>query len=95
VALACLASLAGMLAPLAGAQTTVLAAAPQRVEVVGATPLSGAGLRRNQIAAPVQSASDEDLNQTASGDLSEFMNRRLGSVHVNNLQGNPLQMDVN
>ncbi len=92
VALACLSGL--WLLP-ASAQTTAAAQPVERVEVVGATPLNGANLRRNQIAAPVQSASDEDLTRTASGDLSEFMNRRMGSVHVNSITGNPLQMDVN
>jgi outer membrane receptor protein involved in Fe transport len=28
-------------------------------------------------------------------DLSDFLNRNLGSVHVNDMQGNPYQMDVN
>lgn len=92
LSLACVASL---LAAPAWAQTTPPAQKLERVEVIGATPVNGANLRRNQIAAPVQSASDEDLNQTASGDLSEFMNRRMGSVHVNSTTGNPLQMDVN
>ena len=63
LSLACVASL--LSAP-AWAQTTPPAQKLERVEVIGATPVNGAYLRRNQIAAPVQSASDEDLNQTAS-----------------------------
>jgi outer membrane receptor protein involved in Fe transport len=64
------------------------------VEVIGNTPLPGIGQARNEIAAPVQSANSRDIDSSGSLDLSDFMNRRLGSVHVNDMQGNPYQMDV-
>ena len=64
------------------------------VEVIGNTPLPGIGQARNEIAAPVQSANSRDIDSSGSLDLSDFMNRRLGSVHVNDIQGNPYQMDV-
>lgn len=64
------------------------------VEVIGNTPLPGLGQARNEIAAPVQSANSRDIDGSGSLDLSDFMNRRLGSVHVNDMQGNPYQMDV-
>lgn len=64
------------------------------VEVVGTTPLPGIGQPRNEIAAPVQSATSADLARSGALELGEFMNRRLGSVHVNETQGNPFQMDV-
>lgn len=64
------------------------------VEVIGNTPLPGIGQARNEIAAPVQSATSKDIDNSGSLDLSDFMNRRLGSVHVNDMQGNPYQMDV-
>ncbi len=65
------------------------------VEVIGSTPLPGIGQPRNEIAAPVQSATSRDLQQSGALDLSDFMNRSLGSVHVNDIQGNPYQLDVN
>ncbi len=74
----------------AQAQETSLPA----VEVVGMTPLPGIGQPLNQIAAAVQSARSSDLERSGALDLSDFMNRRLGSVHVNEMQGNPFQMDV-
>ena len=64
------------------------------VEVVGSTPLPGIGQPRNEIAAPVQTATRRDIERSGALDLSDFMNRNLGSVHVNNLQGSPYQMDV-
>ena len=64
------------------------------VEVIGTTPLPGIGQPRNEIAAPVQSATSADIERSGALDLGDFMNRRLGSVHVNEMQGNPFQMDV-
>jgi len=65
------------------------------VEVIASMPLPGMGQSRNEIAAPVQSASSRDIERSGALELGDFMNRRLGSVHVNEMQGNPFQMDVN
>lgn len=64
------------------------------VEVIGATPLPGIGQSRNEIAAPVQSARSGDIERSGALDLGDFMNRTMGSVHINEMQGNPFQMDV-
>jgi outer membrane receptor protein involved in Fe transport len=73
----------------AGMETTM-----QTVEIIGTTPLPGIGQRRNEIAAPVQTAKRRDIERSGALDLGDFMNRMLGSVHVNEIQGNPFQMDV-
>jgi outer membrane receptor protein involved in Fe transport len=65
------------------------------VDVVGSMPLPGLGQPRDEIAAPVQTANQQDMKDSGALDLSDFMNRRLGSVHVTETQGNPYQMDVN
>ncbi len=65
------------------------------VEIIGNTPLPGIGQPRNEIAAPVQTANRRDIERSGALELGEFMNRRLGSVHVNEMQGNPFQIDVN
>jgi len=65
-----------------------------QVEIIGTTPLPGIGQPRNQVAAPVQTANSAGIERSGALDLGEFMNRRLGSVHVNEMQGNPFQMDV-
>ncbi len=74
-----------------GAGETMLPA----VVVVGISPLPGADIDPDQVAAPVQSASAEDVERTHALDLTEFMRRSLGSVYVNDVQNNPLQPDVN
>jgi outer membrane receptor protein involved in Fe transport len=65
------------------------------VEVIGSTPLPGIGQPRNEIAAPAQTARSRDIERSGALELGDFMNRTLGSVHVNEMQGNPFQMDVN
>ena len=84
LACACLASGA------ASAQTT-----PHRVEVVGVSPLPGLDLPKDQVPAAVQTASGDDLARSHAAELSQFLSRRLGGVHVNEMQGNPVQPDIN
>ena len=83
------------LALLTGHATAQTLATLPKVEVIGTSPLPGLGQPRNEIAAPVQSAKSADIAASGALDLSDFMNRRLGSVHVNEMQGNPYQIDVN
>lgn len=63
------------------------------VEVIGTTPM-GATQPARQVAAPTRRLTDQDMQRSGAADVSELMSRRMASVHVNNLQGNPLQMDV-
>lgn len=65
------------------------------VNVIGTTPLPGMSQAKEEIPSAVQSASSRDLERSGSSDLSSFMNRNLGSVHINENQGNPFQADVN
>ncbi|MBB5393127.1 MULTISPECIES: TonB-dependent receptor [unclassified Herbaspirillum] len=85
----------GAAASVAGqAQALAASAELPTVEVVGTTPLPGIGQSRNEMAAPVQTATSKDIQRSGALDLGDFMNRRLGSVYVNEMQGNPFQMDV-
>lgn len=65
------------------------------VTIIGGAPLPGLEVPRDRVPAPVQTATDADLDRSQSLDLSSFMNRRLGSVYVNEIQNNPLQPDIN
>lgn len=65
------------------------------VTVIGAAPLPGLDIPRDQIPANVQTATDEDLERLHALDLSSFLSRSLGSVSVNETQGNPFQPDIN
>ena len=66
----------------------------ETIDVIGTTPLHGVGLPRDWIPANVQTATDKDFERAGTLDLSEFMNRNLGSVSINQAQNNPLQPDV-
>ena len=50
---------------------------------------------RSKIPAPVQTATAAISSSSGALDLSDFLNRRLDGVHVNEMQGNPFQPDVN
>ncbi|GIX29299.1 MAG: TonB-dependent receptor [Burkholderiales bacterium] len=64
------------------------------VEVIGTTPLPDLGVPLEQVPANVQAATDREIQTQNPLDLSEFMVRNLGSVHVNQAQNNPFQPDV-
>jgi len=64
------------------------------VEVLGVTPLSGRGVSLDKIPAHVQSVSAEQLQAGQTTSLADYMNRYMGSVHINEAQNNPLQPDV-
>lgn len=64
-------------------------------DTIEVTPLNGGAQPRNAIAAPVQTASGDDLRNSNAIDLTEFLNRKFSGVYFNESQGNPLQPDVN
>ncbi len=66
----------------------------EAIEVIGITPTHGIGLPEELIPFNVQSATSKDLEQSQTLDLTDFMNRNLGSVTINDAQNNPLQADV-
>lgn len=72
-----------------------LAAQSAKINVISETPLAGTNLQIDQIAAPVQTATAVDIENSGALDLSHFMNRQLNGVFLNEMQGNPFQPDVN
>jgi outer membrane receptor protein involved in Fe transport len=77
------------------ASTAQAQPAPQRVEVVGITPVPGLDFPKDWVPANVQTARATDVERSHAIDLTGFMARQLGSVHLNEVQGNPFQPDVN
>ena len=75
--------------------TLILAGGAFTTDVVASTPLPGIELARDQIPSPVQLANRKDIEDSGALDLSDFLNRRLTGVHVNEIQGNPYQPDIN
>jgi outer membrane receptor protein involved in Fe transport len=66
----------------------------ESIEVIGITPAHGTGLPVDMIPFAIQSATAEDIERSQSLDLSQFLNRNLGSVTINEAQNNPLQPDI-
>ena len=64
------------------------------IEVISNTPLGNTGLDLKKIPGNVQIAEDEEINRHEALGLSDFMNRRLESVNINDTQNNPYQPDV-
>jgi outer membrane receptor protein involved in Fe transport len=65
------------------------------VDVIGTTPLPGVDLPLDKIPSPAQSGLARDIDESGALDLSDFLNRRMNGVYVNEVQGNPFQPDVN
>jgi outer membrane receptor protein involved in Fe transport len=81
--------------PLSRTITMALVAQSSKVDVVANTPLRGMDLPINEIPAPVQTATQADIQNSSALDLADFMNRRLNGVYINEMQDNPFQPDVN
>ena len=62
---------------------------------VVATPLPGEKVPIGLIPAPVQVVSGADVERIAALDLSAFLARRANGIYLNEVQGNPLQADLN
>ena len=81
--------------PVSRAITLELRSQASSIDVVSVTPLPGTDLSRDQIPAPVQAASAKDIEDSGALDISDFLNKRLNGVYVNENQANPFQPDVN
>ena len=77
------------------AVTMTLGALRNQVDVVSTAPLPGVDRSLEEIPSPVQASDQRDISNSGALDLSSFMNLRLSGVHLNELQGNPFQADLN
>jgi len=66
----------------------------EAIEVIGTTPVPGAELPRTKIPYRIQSASDRDLEQSLSTDLTDYATRKIGGLVINEAQSNRLQPDI-
>jgi iron complex outermembrane recepter protein len=66
----------------------------QEVVVVGTAVLPDSGVPLDEVPANVQRLNAGQLNREKALDLSDALNRMVGSVSINDTQGNPLQPDV-
>ena len=63
-------------------------------EVVAVTPMQVGGVDIDKIPAAVQTVTAKQISKAQSISLADYINRYLGSVHINEAQNNPLQPDV-
>jgi outer membrane receptor protein involved in Fe transport len=80
----------------APASDVAVAVGPQlgRVEIIGTSPLPGQGIDRNLLPYNTQVIKRDQLDASQSVNLSDFMNRRMVGVQVNDIQGSPFQGDL-
>ena len=71
--------LSGAVAAATSAQQDVTPPA-QQVEVIGVSPVPGVNVPKDRIPANAQTARAADIERSQALDLTDFMNRRLGSV---------------
>ncbi len=78
-------------------ETVMLEVSSQRssVDVVSVSPLPGSVVPIADLPMNIQTANAKDIENSGAIDLSDFMNRNLNGVYVNNNQENPFQPDVN
>ncbi|WP_321897986.1 TonB-dependent receptor [Paraburkholderia heleia] len=79
--------------PAVGATRPVTNLSP--IVVVGTTPLLGIGTPLTLVPANVQTVHAQDLERQHRSTLTEYFERNLPSVDINDAQGNPYQVNVN
>ena len=82
-------------APISRTVTLALSSQSTSVNVAAVAPLPGTTLSKDDVPMNIQTATAKDIEKTGALDLSDFMNRALTGVYVNNNQGNPYQPDIN
>lgn len=66
----------------------------ETITVIGVTPVDPGGFDVRDFPGRIQSADSEALEESGGLDVTNYLNRYFGGVHVNSAQGNPLQSDV-
>ena len=66
----------------------------ERVEVIGVSPLPGQGIDRNILPYSTQLIRRERIDDAQATNLSDYLNRRIVGVQINDIQGSPFQGDL-
>jgi len=91
---AAVAAAAALLCSLTGAPASPQAEEAEKIIVIGTTPVRQDDLDAGDFPGRIQSADSEELSGSVSPDISGYLNRYFGGVHINSGQGNPLQVDL-
>ncbi|MDD9868949.1 MAG: TonB-dependent receptor [Gammaproteobacteria bacterium] len=88
------AAAAALLCVLTGVPAPVQGAEAEKIIVIGTTPVRQDDLDAGDFPGRIQSAGSKELGASVSADISGYLNRYFGGVHINSAQGNPLQVDL-
>ena len=81
--------------PLSQTLTLEISTRAETITVTSVAPLPGTTISKDDIPMNIQIAGAKDIDNNGALDLSDFMNRKLTGVYVNNNQENPFQPDLN
>jgi hypothetical protein len=65
------------------------------VEVIGVSPVASFNIPLNQYPGNIQVLRENDIESQKSSSFSELLGRSAASVNLNEIQGNPFQLDLN
>ena len=65
------------------------------IDVFSSTPLPSIGLPKNMVPSNIQTISSEELNKQSGVTVADFMVNNLQGVTVNEIGGNPFQLELN
>jgi outer membrane receptor protein involved in Fe transport len=81
--------------PVAQTLTLAISSQSETVTVASVAPLPGTTVSKDDIPMNIQTAGGKEIDNSGALDLSDFMNRKLTGVYINNNQENPFQPDLN
>ena len=90
IAYLCIDVVQGFLGHMAYAQEEV-----ESIEIIASTPTWGRSVNKNTIPSNIQTARGDQIENTGSLNLADFLQNNFTSVHINDNQGNPFQVDLN
>jgi len=67
----------------------------ESIEIIANTPTLGMRVNKNTIPSNIQTARGDQIEDTGALNLADFLQNNFTSVHINDNQGNPFQLDLN
>jgi outer membrane receptor protein involved in Fe transport len=81
--------------PVAQTVTLFLSSLKTSVNVASIAPLPGTNISKDDVPMNIQTADAKEIENSGALDVTDFINRKLTGVYLNNNQGNPFQPDMN
>ncbi len=65
------------------------------VNVISVTPIQGSGVTLDRMPSNIQTVNEEDLRENRNMSVTETLNKKTAGVSISNLNGSPMQNDIN